>query len=236
MTTASVKKQDSFVVAIDGPAASGKSTTAKLVAKTMGWLYMDTGAMYRALAVKALQLDIPLNDGPALEKMARKTEVVLKPVENGLLVFLDGTDVTDAIRTPDVDRAVGPVCEVAGVREVLVELQRQMGRKSCVVAEGRDMGTVVFPDADLKYYIEASLEERAARRKKDFEKRGIQMELDEIKVEIEKRDKRDSGREHSPLVRAEDATVIDTTCLGVDEQVQLILHDIYRKADIKPEH
>lgn len=227
------KYPPSFVVAIDGPAASGKSTTAKIVAGKMGWLYMDTGAMYRAMAVKALHLGISLDDAPALAHMAKETRVMLKPAQNGLIVFLDGTDVTDAIRTPEVDRAVGPVCEVAGVRDVLVDLQRQMGRNSCLVAEGRDMGTVVFPEADLKYFMEASLEERALRRRKDFEKRGIRMELDEIKSEIEKRDIRDTGREHSPLVRAVDAVCIDTTRLNVNEQVQVILDDIHRKLEEK---
>jgi cytidylate kinase len=226
---ATPKKTTQMIVTLDGPAASGKSTTARLVAKKMNWLYLDTGAMYRAMAVKALDKGIPLDDPEHIGAIAERTKMTLKSSEQGTRVFLDGEEVTHRIRTPEVDRAVGPVCEVPKVREVLVALQREIGEQGSLVAEGRDMGTVVFPNADLKFYVVASIEARAQRRQKDMERQGITVSLEELSREIERRDKRDSGRAASPLKPAEDAELLDTSDMTIDEQVERIVQKIHQK-------
>jgi len=214
------------IITIDGPAASGKSTTARRVAARMGWLYLDTGAMYRALALKALRDGIDLNDCRAIAEMALDTDIRLEQSSGGARIFLNGKEVTDEIRTPEVDAAVGPVCEVPEVRESMVALQREMGRNGGVVAEGRDMGTVVFPGAELKFYMQASIEARARRRQLDFMRQGRRVNVDQLKQEIEKRDFRDSTRHHSPLKQADDAELIDTSEMTVDEQVERIIQRI----------
>jgi cytidylate kinase len=219
----------SMVVVIDGPAASGKSTTARKVAEKLGWFYLDTGAMYRAVTVKVLQNRIPLDDSKAIAETVEKMKIQLKPGRKGLKIEVDDKDVTSEIRTPEVDWAVGPVCEVAKVREILVRKQQEIGASGHVIAEGRDMGTVVFPNADLKFYMIASVDERAKRRKKDLEKQGIEISLKEIKSEIQRRDQRDSTRSNSPLMQAEDAVRIDTTKLKIDEQVDRIIDRIMKK-------
>lgn len=218
-----------MVVVIDGPAASGKSTTARKVAEKLGWFYLDTGAMYRAVTVKVLRNGIPLDDSKAIAETAEKMKIQLKPCKEGLKIEVDDEDVTSAIRTPEVDRAVGPVCEVAKVREILVRKQQEIGASGHVIAEGRDMGTVVFPNADLKFYMIASVDERAKRRQKDLKKQGIEISLKEIKSEIQRRDQRDSTRSNSPLMQAEDALQIDTTKLKIDEQANRIIDRIMKK-------
>ncbi|MBN1893309.1 (d)CMP kinase [bacterium] len=218
-----------FVVTIDGPAASGKSTTARKVAEELGWLYLDTGAMYRAMAVKALDSGILPADAAAIGKLAEQTLVRLENTGGGMHVLVDGRDVSDRIRTPEVDRAVGPVCEVSRVREVMVALQRAAAAQGNLIAEGRDMGTVVFPAADLKFYMMASLEARAGRRRLDMEKQGLKMTVEELAEEIRIRDERDSGRTNSPLVPAPDAIAVDTTRMTVEEQTRFILGRIREK-------
>jgi len=217
-----------MIVAIDGPAASGKSTTARKVAETLGWLYLDTGAMYRAVTVKVLQNNIGLDDEAGIGKTAESVDLKLKPGKQGIRIFLDGDEVTEAIRMPEIDKAVGPVCEVGKVREVMVNLQRQIGNQGNIVAEGRDMGTVVFPNAELKFFMAATLEERARRRRKDMEARGIQVSLNSIREDIENRDKRDRSRANSPLKKAEDAFEIDTTKMKVDDQVNFVISHIQK--------
>jgi CMP/dCMP kinase len=192
------------------------------VAERLGWLYLDTGAMYRAVALKVLRLSIPLTDIGSISRAAAEARILLRPSPGGLTVFLDGEDVTSDIRAPEVDRAVGPVCEIPAVRDVLVPQQRQFAEKGNLVTDGRDQGTVVFPDADLKFYVTASLEERARRRKRDQERKGIRVSLDDLARDIEERDGRDSRRQHSPLRRADDAAVLDTTGMTIDEQVDRI--------------
>ena len=211
------------IITIDGPAASGKSTTARLVAKKLGWLYLDTGAMYRAITVKVIDKSIPLEDAELIGRTAEETELKLAPSDSGTKVFIDGKEITGKIRTPEIDRAVGPVCEVDKVRKVLVEQQRKIGSEGRVVAEGRDMGTVVFPDAKYKFYMIASIESRAKRRQKDLLKQNIQVPLDELMQEIERRDNRDSSRDNSPLKKADDAVLIDTSNLSIEQQVDVIL-------------
>ena len=214
------------IVVIDGPAASGKSTTARLAAQALGWLYLDTGAMYRAVTVKVLRAGVALDDRDAIAKLAAQAEIQLQPAEKGVRVFLDGREVTEEIRLPEVDRAVGPVCEIAAVRERMVALQREVGRDGGLVAEGRDMGTVVFPDAPLKFYMNASIEARALRRMADLQAKGIATDLEMLKADIEARDARDSQREHSPLRAASDAIHVDTTSLTIADQVALVVEKV----------
>ncbi|MBN2417483.1 (d)CMP kinase [bacterium] len=216
-------------VTIDGPAASGKSTTARLVAEKLGWIYLDTGAMYRSVALKVLRAGMSLEDTAGIARAAEEADIRLIPDSRGTRVILDGQDVTHDIRTADVDRAVGPVCEVPRVRELMVALQRTAGERGDLVAEGRDMGTVVFPDAFLKFYMQATVEERALRRKRELAGRGIERPLDEIRDDIVRRDARDSQRSNSPLKRAEDACDIDTTRMSIAEQVKFVTEQIKLK-------
>lgn len=221
-----MKNNQHFILTIDGPAASGKSTTARNVADKMNWLYLDTGAMYRAMAVKMLKEKIDLNDTSSIARMANKTQISLKQTKKGLQIFLDQENVSGKIRTPEIDQAVGPVCEVPQVRKVLVALQREIGRKGSIVAEGRDMGTVVFPHADLKIFLIASLQTRAKRRLKDMKKIGIKITQEELIQNIQNRDKRDSTRIQSPLKKAKDSIELDTSNLSIDQQVNFIIDKI----------
>jgi CMP/dCMP kinase len=187
--------------------------------------------MYRAVALKVLRLSIPPSDAGRVAKIAVEARIRLLPSPDGLRVMLDGEDVTSQIRTPEVDRAVGPVCEIPGVRDVLVPQQRVFAEKGNLVTDGRDQGTVVFPDADLKFFVTASIEERAKRRKMDLERKGIQIPLNDLMRDIEERDARDSRRQHSPLRRADDADLIDTTGMTIDGQVRLITEAILKKME-----
>jgi len=185
--------------------------------------------MYRSVALKALRDSIPLSDTQRISEAANSCRIELVPSDSGLRVFLDGGEVTSDIRTPDVDRAVGPVCEIPEVREVLVPLQRAFAEKGDLITDGRDQGTVVFPDADLKFFLTASIDERARRRQKDRTADGVSPPLETIASDIEARDRRDTERLHSPLRRADDAVLLDTTGLTVEEQVQTIVNAVRRK-------
>ena len=221
-----IDKNKIFTVTIDGPAASGKSTTARFVAEKMNWLYLDTGAMYRALTVKVLRNQVSLDDKEKIGTIADQTTIELMPSKEGIQVLLDGDDVSGQIRTPEVDKAVGPVCEVDRVRAVMVDLQRKLAEKESVIAEGRDMGTVVFPDADMKFFMVASIKDRAIRRQKDMERQGIDVSIEDLMKDIERRDKRDSNRAISPLTRAKDAILLDTTKLNINQQVDFVINYI----------
>ena len=219
-----------LTIAIDGPAGSGKSSVARRVAQLLGYLYLDSGAMYRALALKALHSGAPLSSEPQLEELARQTHISLKApalelekagVKNQ--VFLDGVDVTQAIRTPDVAQAASRVATIAGVRTVLVAEQQRAGSGGGVVMEGRDIGTVVFPDAELKIFLDASPETRAQRRWKEHQEKGEDLSLDQVLDEVHQRDKRDKERKVSPLVRAADAVLVDNTAMDVEETARVIL-------------
>lgn len=210
-------------IAIDGPAGSGKSTTAKLVAKELGLQYVDTGAMYRAVALKILKTNTDPNDIDKISKLVKDIDISFKTDNNELKIFLDGEDVTEAIRNPEVTNLSSPISAIPSVREAMVNLQKNLGKNGGVVMEGRDIGTVVMPDADIKIFLIASLHERTKRRHLELQKKGIEKDFYELEKEILARDVRDSSREISPLTKAPDAIEIDTTNLTIEEQVEKIV-------------
>ena len=210
-------------IAIDGPAAAGKSTIAKIVAKKLSYVYIDTGAMYRALTLKALNESINLEDELALEEILNKTTIQLVPTENGQQIILDGEDVTDAIRQPEVTNNVSVVSMPKKVREEMVRRQREFAVNGGVVMDGRDIGTAVLPNAELKIFMIASVLERAERRFAENQTKGIHTPLSTLMDEIARRDKLDSEREVSPLVKANDAIELDTTSMTISEVVDYIM-------------
>jgi CMP/dCMP kinase len=212
-----------ITIAIDGPAASGKSTTAKLVAHKLGYLHIDTGAMYRAITLKALDDKIDLSDKKEIVHLAQTSPIRLEVKDGTTKVFLDGTEVTKRIRTQQVNRSVSTVSSYKGVREVMVHAQQMMAASGGVVLEGRDIGTVVLPKAELKIFMVATVEERARRRKKDLALVGIEADQDDLVKEIDARDQKDSTREASPLRKAPDAIELDTSTLTIEDQVGFIL-------------
>jgi len=213
-----------IIIAIDGPAASGKSTTARLLAKRLGYLYLDTGAMYRALTWKVLKEGVDMRDKKSLAKLAKEIKIRLQSNdEMGSRVFLNGEEITFSIRSPQVNKYVSLVSMVKEVREEMVRRQREMGRKGGIVAEGRDIGTVVFPKALVKIFLTCSLEERVRRRWKEARERNSFLTKKEIKEELSRRDKLDREREFSPLRKAKDAIVLDNTFLSINETTERVL-------------
>ncbi len=212
-----------LIVAIDGPVGSGKSTLARRVAELLGYLYIDTGAMYRSVALKALRRGISLEAQEHLTSLAAETRIDLRAQDGTQQVFLDGEDVTAAIRTPEVAQAASKVAVVPGVRRVLVAEQRRAGERGGVVMEGRDIGSVVFPDAQLKIFLTASPEIRAERRWHEHQQKGDGIDLTRTLEEIHERDRRDRERSASPLVRAHDAIVVDSTAMEPEEVARLVL-------------
>ena len=211
-----------LVVAIDGPAGAGKSTVAQLAARKLGCTYIDTGAMYRAVAWKTLQRKQPVTDELILD-VVKAVHVELAYVEGKTTVSVDGTDVTGEIRTPEVTAIVSQVAALGPVRSRMVELQRRMAAKGSVLMDGRDIATSVLPDANVKIFLTASIEERARRRFKEMQAKGYDVSLEELQKDIAARDKADSEREISPLVQAPDAELLDTSHMGIDEVVQAII-------------
>lgn len=212
-----------LIIAIDGPVGSGKSTLARRVAAMLGYVYIDTGAMYRAMALKAQRRSISFDALDALTALASETRIDLRASEPTQQVFLDGEDVTAVIRTPEVAQAASKVALVPGVRKVLVTEQRRAGDRGGVVMEGRDIGSVVFPDAHLKIFLTASPETRAERRWREHQQKGDAIDLARTLVEIHERDRRDREREISPLVQAPDAVVVDSTAMEAEEVARLVL-------------
>lgn len=207
-------------IAIDGPAGAGKSTLAKRLAERLGYLYIDTGAMYRAVALWAKRLGVPWDDAARLEQLARESRIELA---SGGQVRLNGEDVSDAIRDPEISEGASRVSAIPGVRRALVEKQQQMGRQASVVMEGRDIGTVVFPEAEVKIFLDATPEERARRRMKDLAARGLKADFSRVLEELKRRDERDSTRADSPLRQAPDAIYVDSTGMSEDEVEQALL-------------
>jgi len=212
-----------LVIAIDGPAASGKSTTAKSVAKHLGYLYLDTGAMYRAMTLKALECGIDVESEEDIAGLSNDTVINLEQHGDQLCVILDGRDVTRDIRSQAVTNAVSAVSALKKVREVMVREQRRMGADGGIVMDGRDIGTVVFPKADLKIFMIADVTKRAIRRQKDLKSEGVDVPVDQLTREIIERDRKDSARNISPLAQATDAIVVDTSKMTIDEQVKFIV-------------
>jgi len=214
-------------IAIDGPAGAGKSTVTREVSRRLGLKYLDTGAMYRAITLKLIEEGIDLNDLAGVEKTLNKTEIKLTDRQE---VFLDGKDVTSAIRGTDVNRLVSPVSAISPVRRRLVDMQRAIATESRgIVMEGRDIASRVMPDADFKFYLDASIEERARRRRKEQLDKGIDISEDEVIEEIKNRDIIDSGREDSPLTRVADAIIIDTTDMEFEEVVDELVDIVKSK-------
>jgi cytidylate kinase len=220
-----------LTIAIDGPAGSGKSSVARLVAQRLGYQYLDSGAMYRALALNALQGGgTALSSESELAELARNTHIELRPAPPTLTdprihnrVLLDGEDVTQAIRTNEVAQAASRVATIAEVRAILVAEQQRAGAGGGVVMEGRDIGTIVFPNAELKIFLEATPEARAERRWKEHMEKGEAFNLEQVLDEVHERDKRDTERKVSPLVRAADAVLVDNTAMDVEETARLIV-------------
>jgi len=212
-------------IAIDGPAGAGKSSVARRVASAVGAVYLDTGAMYRALTLKALQTGINLESEAELEALAGKTSISILPVDGGEnKVYVDGRDVTDLIRSPQVNSAVSVVARCPAVRRQMVALQKEAARRSKkVILDGRDIGTNVLPNAEYKFFLTASLKERASRRRLELAEKGLHLTQEEVEKEIANRDKLDSGRPVNPLAKANDAIVIDTTDMSLPEVVEKIL-------------
>ena len=224
---------EGLVIAIDGPAGSGKSTSAKLLAQKLGYLYIDTGAMYRAITYLAIENKI-IGDNEQIVELARQCNLELEYKNSKLIIKADGNDVSDRIREADVNEHVSDVSKIGEMRKLLVEKQRAIARESKgVVMEGRDITTVVFPNADVKIYLTASLDERANRRTKEIVNKGSQTSVDDVKNNLSARDRIDSSRKDSPLIKADDAIVIDTTNITIEDQVNLILEAVKRTAKAK---
>lgn len=220
--TASVKT-NIMTIAIDGPAGAGKSTVAKILAKALGISYLDTGAMYRALTLKALEKKVNLENGEALAGLAKETKIELKPSAAGLNIFLDGQDVSQEIRTVEVTNNTFYIARAPEVREIMVSLQRELGKKQSVVAEGRDIGTVVFPHATKKFYLDADFNERSRRRIKELKDKGKVVDEKQLQKELDERDQKDFTRKVGPLKKADDAIVIDSTGLTAEQTAEKIL-------------
>ncbi|EDL63629.1 (d)CMP kinase [Bacillus sp. SG-1] len=217
-------------IAIDGPAAAGKSTVAKIVAEKLSYIYIDTGAMYRSITYKAIQNNVDLNNEDNLHELLLNTKIELEPGPDGQLVYIDGQEVTQEIRQNDVTNSVSIAAKHRLVREEMVKRQQELANEGGVVMDGRDIGTHVIPDAEVKVFLLASVEERAKRRYSENTLKNIPSDLEQLKSEIAHRDKLDSEREVSPLKKASDAVEIDTTSLGINEVASKILSLVSERA------
>lgn len=215
-----------LIIAIDGPAGSGKTTVAKNVAEILDYLHIDSGSMYRALTLKVLKQKINLDNKGELIKLAKATKIDLEQIEGKFTVLLDGEDVSDKLRTPEINKNINTIAAVPEIRKHLLEIQRTLGKNGGIVMEGRDIGTVVFPHADRKFYLDASIKERIRRRFEELSDNGREINLSKLEESIRTRDKKDKTRDANPLKIAEDAIVIDTTGLSIEEVTQRILRDI----------
>jgi cytidylate kinase len=213
-----------IAIAVDGPAGAGKSSISKIVAKKLGYLYIDTGAMYRSVTWAVLHNHIDVHNQKAVEALLPELDLTMEASEDSCKVFIAGQDVTDCIRTPQVNNAVSIVASYKGVRQYLVERQRLMAEAGGVILDGRDIGSVVLPDAELKIYLTASVEARAMRRYLEVKGTSNEQTLEDIKDSVMQRDDMDKNRKESPLIQVEDAVLVDSSDMTFDETVEHILH------------
>ena len=218
-----------MIIAIDGPAGAGKSTIAKLIAKQLGLVYIDTGAMYRAVGLKAKRNNIACSEQEKIEEMLKNTEVELKNENGATAVYLDGENVSTEIRLPEISRMASDISAVPAVRYAMVEMQRSMANKTDTILDGRDIETFVLPNADVKIFLTASVEERAERRYKELIARGENVKREDVRSDIEKRDYNDSHRALAPLKKADDATEVDTTGMTIDQVCEKIISLVRNK-------
>ncbi|MCM8781199.1 MAG: (d)CMP kinase [Candidatus Omnitrophica bacterium] len=218
-----------MIIAIDGPAGAGKSTVAKIIAQKLGFFYIDTGAIYRALTLKAIEEGIDIRDTTRLIAMAKDTEIELINDQNGSLkVFLDGRDVTLEIRQPRITKLVSDISKIREIREIMLGLQRKLGSTRDSVLDGRDIGTVVFPEAEKKFYLDAQFQERVYRRYRELRQLSQDVTLESVEDDLRNRDSIDSSREFAPLKKADDAIYIDTTHMSIDEVVSKVTEHIQK--------
>lgn len=216
----------SFVVTIDGPSAAGKSTTARRVAERLGFVYVDTGSLYRAVALRVMEERLNLDDLPSIEMSLKEAQLDLSGEPEHPQVWLDGRDVSREIRTPELSELSSRLAALPVVRSRLVEIQRQLRARGPLVAEGRDLGTVVYPDADVKIFLDADLATRARRRHRELQQRGISTSLESVQADLDRRDHRDRTRTDSPLKAAEGAIRVDTTGLDIEGQVEAVIETV----------
>lgn len=221
-----------LIIAIDGPAGSGKSTSAKLVAKKLNYLYIDTGAMYRAVTLFALRNKI-IGQTEKIIELAKSLDIVLKFIEGETQIIVNGEDVSKEIRSFEVNSNVSDISAIEGVRKILVKKQQEMGKNGGVVMEGRDIATVVFPNADLKIFLTAGIDERAKRRALEFSEKGTDIPLEKVKENLKNRDFIDSNRSTSPLTKSPDSIEVDTSDITIEQQVDLILKEVERVINSK---
>jgi cytidylate kinase len=219
-------KKNGLVIAIDGPSGAGKSTTARLLAERLGYIYIDTGAMYRSIGWKAKREGIDPEDEQGLAELCARTEVTIKKDNKNPKIFVDGIDVSGQIRTPDMGMMASAVSKSPAVRARLLTLQRDLGESGGVVMDGRDIGTVVFPNADMKFYLDATVDERGRRRFIELKAKGMDVDCEQITREIRERDRQDSGREIAPLRQADDALLIDSSAMSIDEVLNRMIAEI----------
>jgi cytidylate kinase len=212
--------KNKLIITIDGPAAAGKSTVSKVLSQRISYMYLDTGALYRACAYKASECGIVSDDERSLSELCEKMRVSLKRIDGDVRILVDGEDVTHKIRTEQIGFLASKISAVPAVRKVLLSLQREAGEKGGIIAEGRDMGTVVFPYADLKFFLDADVRERAQRRYLEMLERGDNTDFEEVRMSLVQRDQQDMTREISPLRQTDDSIFIDTTTLSVEEVVE----------------
>lgn len=220
-----------IIVAIDGPSGSGKSTVAKLLAMKLGYTYIDTGAMYRAFALQAKRENVDINSGVALSSLCDRVKIEFLPDNGGLRTILNGEDVSEEIRTPEMSMAASDISARKEVRQSLLSLQRRMGENGGVVLEGRDVGTVIFPNAEAKFFLDASLEERGKRRYKELAAKGLDVNLKQTIEDVKKRDINDSSRDIAPLKMADDSILVDSTNVGIKEVVEKMIKIVQNKVD-----
>jgi cytidylate kinase len=220
-----------LTLAIDGPSGAGKSTVASSLGRRLGYLYIDTGAMYRSVALRVKEKGVRLEDEPAVSQLALSLHITFVTEGGQTRIFCEGEDITEAIRTPEISRLASFISRQKGVREALVQMQRAMGREGGVILEGRDIGTVVFPDADVKFYLDAESDERARRRYHEMVEKGVKVDLQETQKELLQRDHNDMHRSHSPLKKADDALFIDTTHRSVEEIVEEMVRIVRAKTN-----